>query len=627
MSRERREEPMPKEIFKKSAAIKILVLLLILAFLSAIMYWFLSPLIVPRAVTTSIPPMPDLTGQPAILVDYLQKMNEEATKASTSAEAAGNLGMAYHSNFFYDEARTCYNRAIELDSHGWRWIYHSALIDEELGNTQATIEKLDRVLETNPEVSHAWFRLGNSYLKSNSYSDAQRVFRRVLEMHDFVPETKSQANLPNTGAFPLKAYASLNLARALFLEEKLDEARTMLEGLIEKNPSLGPAYRLLGNVYQKMGDETKGADYEMRAGDFESYIPPADPMYDEIVLHSRNTAFLIKYLDLAAKSENYAWTLTLMNHLAEIDPNDGEVLTKRIKLALDMQRLAAVDSLLPTFHRLCGSDDKKLIDLAQYFVYRGHYEPAVRLLKSAITINEKALDAHFLFMDILKEFRQYEMGINYCNDLLPTAPKNAELRQKLAAMYIEKGDMAAARQQIKIAQQLSPNDDLSLVMLARISKKEGSSRAALDYYQKALSRNPRNVDAQLEVGAYLVDLRRWDDAFRHYQSSLITTPNSLDLVERYAWALAVCPAEDSKNGDKALGLANRLALRRKYTKDQEMRCGITLAVAYARAKQFEKALEVANKYLGYARTMKQSTYLSRLQEMTTLFRDRKPYSL
>ncbi|TSA18079.1 tetratricopeptide repeat protein [bacterium] len=616
-----------REIFKKNKRVKISILVALLVFISALIFWFLYPSATPRSASTNNPALPDLTGQPKILVDYLQKMNEEALKAPFSDQAVGNLAMVYQSNFFYDEAKVCYDRAVELNPREWRWIYYSALIDEELGDTKATIEKLERVLEINPEVSQAWFRLGNSYLKMNSYQDAERSFNRVLSIKEYSPVSKSTVEVPNTGAFPLKAYASLNLARAAFLQDRTDEARKLLEGLIRENPSLGPAYRLLGNVYQKMGDKNKGAEFELRAGDFESYIPPADLLYDEIVLHSRNTAFLIKYLDLAAKSETYAWTLTLMNHLSEIDPNDGEVLTKRIKLALDMQRLATVDSLLPSFHRICGSDEKKLIDLAKYFVYRGHYEPAVMLLKSAITINQKALEAHILFIEILTEFRQYEMGINYCKELLSTEPKNADLRIKLAGMFIEKGEIEEARKQIITARQLSPNNEMNLVMLARISKKEGSVKNALDYYQKAVRANSRNVDAQLEFGEYLVNLRRWDDAYALYQISLKASPNNIDLVERYAWILAVCPADDLGNGKKALELANRLALRRKYTKDQEMRCGITLAAAYARAKQFEKALEVANKYLGYARTMKQSTFLHTLQAMTLLFRDHRPYGL
>ena len=350
-------------------------------------------------------------------------------------------------------------------------------------------------------------------------------------------------------------------------------------------------------------------------------------MYDEMILSSRSTAFVIKQFDIAAKSESYEWTKALMNHLLAIDPNDEEVLTKRIKLALDMQMLSTVDSLLPSFFKLCGPDEKKLIDMARYFVYRGQYEPAVILLRRAIAINSKAIDAHLLFVDILTEFRQYEMGINYCSELASMEPKNAEIRNKLARMYIEQGALEDARQQMKIAQQLSPNDEMRFITLGRIAKKQGFAKSALEYYQKALDVNPRNVNLQLEVGNYLADERRWGEALAHFQSALTTSPNDLDLLERYAWLLAVYPAEDLRNGKKALELSTRLALRRKYTKPQEMRCGTTLAAAHARAGQFDQALEVANKYAGWAKTMKDTSYLRRLQVMIGLFQSRRPYVL
>jgi tetratricopeptide (TPR) repeat protein len=142
-----------------------------------------------------------------------------------------------------------------------------------------------------------------------------------------------------------------------------------------------------------------------------------------------------------------------------------------------------------------------------------------------------------------------------------------------------------------------------------------------------LNLNPRNVDIQLEVGNYLVELRKWDEALIHFHNSLTTSPNDIDLLERYAWTLAVCPVQNLRNGEKALALANRLALRRKYTKAQEMRCGMTLAAAYARAGQFDPALEVAKKFLGWAKTMKDSSYRRRLEVMASFFQSKKPYTL
>lgn len=615
-----------KEIFKENRRVAISVAVSFLVLVSAVIIWRLYPSAAPRIHSTSIPALPDLTGQPKVLVDYLQRINEEALKFPSSDLAVGNLAMAYQSNFFYDEAKVCYKRAGDLNPRDWGWIYYSALIDEELGDTKATIEKLNRVLEINPEVSQAWFRLGNSYLKTNSFQAAEKAFRQVLTLREFVPVAEPGIELSNTGAFPLKAYASFNLARTAFQQNKLDDAKTTLERMLEDNPKFGPAYRLLANVYQKLGDEHRGAEFETRAGDFESYLPPADPMYDEMILSSRNTAFVIKQFDIAAKSENYKWTLSLMNHLLAIGPNDGEVLTKRIKLALDMQMLSTVDSLLPSFLRGCGSDEKKLIDMAKYLVYRSQYEPAVMLLKRAITINPRAVDAHIAFIDILTEFKQYEMGVNYCKEMVSMESENAEIRNKLAGIYIEQGNMEEARRQIKIAQQLSPNAEVRFIMLGRMSKKEGSVKGAFEYYQKALMANPRNVNTQLEIGNYLVDLRRWTDAILLYQNSLKSSPNDIDLIERYAWTLAVCPYDDSGNGKKALELANRLTLRRRYTKDQEMRCGITLAAAYARAGRFDQALEVANKYMDWAKSMRDSSYLRRLQLMLGFFKNKKPYA-
>jgi tetratricopeptide (TPR) repeat protein len=624
---DKRKESFMKKTLEKDRHTKISVLVSFPVLVLALAFLLLHPSGCQRADSTSIPALPDLAGQPRVLVDELQKMNEEALRSPSSDRSVGNLGMAYQSNFFYPEAKTCYKRASELNDREWRWVYYSALIDEELGDTKATIEKLNRTLEINPAVSQAWFRLGNSYLKSNSYQDAEEAFHQVLALKEYRPEANSRIDLSNNGAFPLKAYASFNLARAKFQQNKLNEAKTTLEQLVEQHPKFGPAYRLLGNVYQKLGDERKSYEFDTMAGDFESYLPPADPLYDEMILSSRNTAFLLKQFDIAAKSENYKWTLSLMDHLLAISPNDGEVLTKRIKLALDMQVFSTVDSLLPTFYKLCGSDDKKLIDMARYFVYRGQYEPAVILLRRATAIDPKAFDAHLLFMDVLTEFKQYEMGINYCKELISMDPKNAEIRNRLARMDIEQGMIEEARQQIKIAQHLSPSEELRLIMLGRIAKKLQSSESALDYFRKALKVNPRNVNLQLEVGNYLVDLQQWAEALAHFQSSLTTSPNDLDLLERYAWLLAVCPAQDLSNGEKALALANRLVLRRKYTKAQEMRCGTTLAAAYARSGHFDQALEIANKYLGWAKTMRDTSYLRRLQVMISFFQSKKAFVL
>jgi tetratricopeptide (TPR) repeat protein len=171
-----------REFYKKNKRAALSGLASLLVLLTAIILWFLYQSAPHRVHSPNIPALPDLAGQPKVLIDYLQSVNEQALKSPSSDQAIADLGMAYQSNFFYDEAKVCYERAAELNPREWRWIYYSALIDEELGDTKATIEKLNHVLELNPEVSQAWFWLGDSYLKTNAYQDAEKAFHQVLSL-------------------------------------------------------------------------------------------------------------------------------------------------------------------------------------------------------------------------------------------------------------------------------------------------------------------------------------------------------------------------------------------------------------------------------------------------------------
>ena len=49
--------------------------------------------------------------------------------------------------------------------------------------------------------------------------------------------------------------------------------------------------------------------------------------------------------------------------------------------------------------------------------------------------------------------------------------------------------------------------------------------------------------------------------------------------------------------------------------------------AYGSVKQFGQALDVANRYVGRAKTMRDGSYLRGLEEMVKLFQSKKSYVL
>lgn len=602
----------------------ILLLASILACL-AILAVALVPNLIQRLQKAGIPDFPDCTGQSSAVVEYLRKAYDYALESPASDDAVGKLGMAFHAHLFYDEAGACYMRAQELNPDAWRWRYYAALIREELGDAKAAIEDLRAVVEKQPALPQAWFRLGNAYLKTQAYQDADRAFLQVLQLPESQAAESPALQLSARGAFPLKAYARLQRARIQVLQRQFADAKASLGEVIDANPSFGPAYRLLGSVCRELGE--KETEYEVRAGDFDSYVPPSDVLYNALVLCSRNTDFITRQINIAVKWENYGWTVALINHILEYSPNDGEALTFKIKLALDTQDIGELGPLVTAFAEQFKSDEPKLLDMAKYLRMRGEYEASVTVLRKIISLNPKAIDAHIEFVRMLQTFKQYDLGIKYCTEVMALEPRNAEIRVELADLLIHKGQLGQAEEQLKVAQGLHPDEEIRWIMSGRIAAKRQDMRSALKAFREALVLNPRNSTTQLEVGSYLLAMRMWSEAAEHWREALEGSPNNIDFIEQRAWLLAVCPDPGIRDGKKALELAGRLALVKKQTVEQDIRCRMALSAACAETEQYDRALSVATDGLERARMFRKKELADRLQSLVNRFASRRPYRL
>ena len=122
-----------------------------------------------------------------------------------------------------------------------------------------------------------------------------------------------------------------------------------------------------------------------------------------------------------------------------------------------------------------------------------------------------------------------------------------------------------------------------------------------------------------------MSLKRWNEALKLFQKSLLDSPNHIDLLEKYAWMLAACPDPRIRNGEKALDLAKRIALIRKTTPVQDIQCGITLAAAYAEVKDFDSAERVIMNVIGRANEIRLKNYIPQMEVMLKLFKSKEAY--
>ncbi len=188
-----------------------------------------------RAILRQLPPVPDLCKEPKALVDAIHRADSDARDDPFSVEKIGQLGMMYHANDMFDQAKLCYETAVKLSPVDFRWNYYLALVNEEIGREDRAIELLRRAIELVPEYIAAKARLGTLLLRNSRVQEARTTFEDVLN-HD-----------------PLQPDACLGMARILARERNWRNVISTLEPTLEVNPMFGPAVRLLSRAYRQVG--------------------------------------------------------------------------------------------------------------------------------------------------------------------------------------------------------------------------------------------------------------------------------------------------------------------------------------------------------------------------------------
>jgi tetratricopeptide (TPR) repeat protein len=566
-----------------------------------------------------------MTGHSATFIAYINYLNQSAKNNITSDQEIGQLAMGYHSNLFYDLAETCYLIAAEINPDRITWLYYLALIKEELGETLSAIKYYRMVVERAPDLSIAWFKLGNSYLKRNLFDYAEMAFERALTIVTMEHKNPDKKRTLNQGAFPLEAYIRYGLARVDIQRKNFESAKEVLEELINIYPTFSSSYRALSQIYYNSLDTEKGLEYQIRAGDFKSYIPPADYLFDNLLYYSREPKFILKYVEDAVKSENLDWAIALCNHILNHNPNEIEAVIKLIMLNLDIANYNEVTRLMPKFLKLSYSDYDKLMELANYLIYRGKYPQAAMLIERALKLIQTD-KANILYVRALRGAGYLEDGIEHSKSIILKNPNNVDFKIELAILQHLLGNNKVALQLLSEAVDLDPDNEMTYLNLGKINSDIGNHDLAMANYKKSIDLNPNNPTVQLSIGNYLIKKGFWNEALKHFQNALILSPNNIDYIERYAWILATSPDDNIRNGSKALELSTRLSHMRMTTHDQIIKSWLTKAVAHAEMDQFEIAVQLLNENMKRINKTGLLAYVHIHEELLDQFKTKHKYS-
>lgn len=167
-----------------------------------------------------------------------------------------SLGYAYETAGKYPEALGFYTQATQLAPDSDNAWFHYGHVLQFLGRNDEANKAYDKAYSINPNNSLVLMVLGNRYFSQGKVQEAFNYFIKASEQPDISATIKSDA---------LSSASSLKAREGNF--QNLNEALSLSEEAIKKDPNFSPALSAHGYNLYKVGKAEEGISYLKQAVD------------------------------------------------------------------------------------------------------------------------------------------------------------------------------------------------------------------------------------------------------------------------------------------------------------------------------------------------------------------------
>ena len=141
-------------------------------------------------------------------------------------------------------------------------------------------------------------------------------------------------------------------------------------------------------------------------------------------------------------------------------------------------------------------------------------DAAILKLKRAVSLNERAYDAHVLLGSAYEQKGQFEQALGEYDAAALLSPVTAAPHVLASAVFLAQGQLQPAMERLDRAEALEPESGEIAAMRGRVFQRAGRGPEALAAFERAVARNPADLNARgLLVGAAM-GLKRYDVAER-----------------------------------------------------------------------------------------------------------------
>ncbi|WP_458412702.1 tetratricopeptide repeat protein [Schinkia sp. CFF1] len=310
----------------------------------------------------------------------------------------------------------------------------------------------------------------------------------------------------------------------------LDEAKTIIEELLEYYPDEGQLYIYAAEIAIEQDEESDALDYleEIKEG---------DPAYLQALILMADM-FQMQGLDEAAEQK-----LLKAKSLA---PNEALI---DLGLGQFYSDIGEYKQAIPFFQKLISS--KIEIEhlnihllLADAFVHSGQFEEALESYERGLQ-DKLEINSLFNYGFTAFQLERYELAIAKWNELKELDPEYISLYLYLAKAYEHIGALNESYDAASIGLKYNPNFKELLVFAARLAMKLQMLEDVEEYLLKAIEIDPGYIEAINLLSSYYLFQEQYEEVIHHLQKAI----ENDEYDPQFEWDLATAKKHLDSNKD------------------------------------------------------------------------------
>jgi Flp pilus assembly protein TadD len=501
--------------------------------------------------SVSLPQMPANIAE-KLVAEKIAAADAAVREQPNSADLMGRLCIVYDIHHFSGRALDCYETASQLDPKEWRWPYFSGIVLRET-DQGAALEKFARAAELQPEHAPLQLYLGFGHLLEENIELAEKHYTRALELD------------------PVSINARIGLAQVALAGRDAERATEILEQAATLAPHEAAVHHHLSHVYGLRGDAASAererrladsAPVKMQPGEMASF---ADPPRDEVTLRDGvSSSWLLANSQHHRAAGRVQDARGALEALLAADPESVPGLLAYARMAVAAGDLPRAHAMIQRAVELAPGDATTHAELGTVLA-RGNQGPqAIAAYRRALEIDPNLPEVHSNLATLLFQAGQTEEGADMMRSAADSFPGRSDVQHNLANLLLLTGE---------------PDE-------------------AIEAFHRGLALAPSNVEMRTGMALALWELKRFGEAIDTYRDAYRLNPGNPSTARDYAWALAVCPQADLRDGSQSLQLANQL---NQQMQGSDPRFLELLAVAQAETGDYTRAVATMDKALAIVR--------------------------